>query len=53
MKSIKTYYNNMLKEENTALRLPSFKNGDWVKRLVASIPDDLGLGVGISHSPGY
>jgi hypothetical protein len=34
----------VLKEDNTALRFRSFKNGDGVQKLVASMPDDLALG---------
>jgi hypothetical protein len=42
-KGMKTYYDNMLMEENTTLRFQSFQNGDVVQELVASIPDDQAL----------
>jgi hypothetical protein len=41
---MKTYYDNVLKEKNTALRFRSIKILDGVQKLVATMRDDQALG---------
>jgi hypothetical protein len=43
----------MLKEENTALRFPSFKNRDAVQKLVASMRDNQAVGEWELHTLEY
>jgi hypothetical protein len=43
-KGMTRYCDNGMKEENTALRFPSFKNRDGDQKLLASMPDDPALG---------
>jgi hypothetical protein len=43
-KGMKSYCDNVLKEGKKVLRVPTFKNGDGVQKLVASMPHDQALG---------
>jgi hypothetical protein len=43
-KGMKTYYDNKLKVENTALHFRSFKNGNGVQKRVTTTQDDQALG---------
>jgi hypothetical protein len=47
---MKTYYDNVLKEEITALGFGKFKYGNCFQQLVASMPDDQALGVWELHT---
>ena len=43
---MKTYYDHVRKDDNTALHFPSFKNRDGIQKLMASMTDNLALGSG-------
>jgi hypothetical protein len=43
-KHIKTYYDNVLMEENTTLHFPRFNNADPIQKFMASMGNDQGLG---------
>jgi hypothetical protein len=44
MKGMKSYYDKVLREEDTALRFRNFKNEDCVQKFMGSMPDDHALG---------
>jgi len=43
-KGLKTYYDNVLQEENTTLRFPSFRQVDGVQKVLPGTPDDQVVG---------
>jgi hypothetical protein len=47
---MKRYHGDVLKQENTAVRFPKFKNGDGIQKLVASMPDGQARGEWALHT---
>jgi len=47
---MKTYYDDMLRDDNTTLGFPSFNNRDGVQKLVDTMLDDQALGVWEQHT---
>jgi hypothetical protein len=41
---MKTYYGNVLEQQNTPLRFLGFNNSDSVQKIVATVPDNQALG---------
>jgi hypothetical protein len=50
---MKTYYDNLLIDENTNLGFPSFKNGDGVEQVGGSMGDDQALAEWELHTLDY
>jgi hypothetical protein len=49
-KGMMTYYDNMLKQEITALHFTNVKNGDHGQNLLASMPEDQAIRKGELHT---
>jgi hypothetical protein len=47
---VKMYYDNMLKEKNAALQVRSFKMGDGVRNIMATVSADQAVGLWELHT---